>query len=120
MGVYKDEKTGTWFVKCYYTDYTGARKQKMKRGFSRQKDAKEWERQFLEQQQGSPDMSFSAMCTLFLEDKKAHAKLSSYKSEKGRLEAWVIPYFKDKPLSGITAADIRKWQAELKTATGAN
>ena len=106
-------------VKCYYTDYTGTRKQKMKRGFSRQKDAKEWERQFLEQQ-GSPDMSFSAMCTLFLEDKKAHAKLSSYKSEKGRLEAWAIPYFKDKPLNGITAADIRKWQAELKTATGAN
>jgi integrase len=120
MGVYKDEKNGTWFVKCYYTDYTGTRKQKMKRGFSRQKDAKEWERQFLEQQQGSPDMSFSAMCELFLEDKKAHAKLSSYKSEKGRLEAWVIPYFRDKPLSSITAADIRKWQAELKTATGAN
>ena len=76
----------------------------MKRGFALQREAKDWERQFLEQQQGSPDMSFSAMCELFLEDKKAHAKLSSYKSEKGRLEAWVIPYFKDKPLSGITAA----------------
>ena len=74
MPTYKDEKTGTWYVKLYYTDYTGTKKQKMKRGFSRQKDAKEWERQFLEQQQGSPDMSFSAMCTLFLEDKKAHEK----------------------------------------------
>ena len=42
MGVYKDEKTGTWFVKCYYTDYTGARKQKMKRGFQLQRDAKDW------------------------------------------------------------------------------
>ena len=120
MPSYKDEKTGTWYVKLYYTDYTGTRRQKMKRGLALQREAKDWERQFLEQQQGSPDMSFSAMCELFLEDKKAHAKLSSYKSEKGRLEAWVIPYFKDKPLSGITAADIRKWQAELKTATGAN
>ena len=65
-------------------------------------------------------MSFSAMCELFLEDKKAHTKPSSYKSEKGRLDAWVTPYFRDKPLSSITAADIRKWQAEPKTATGVN
>lgn len=120
MPTYKDEKTGTWYCKFYYTDWQGNKKQKLKRGFKLQRDAKDWERQFLEQQQGSPDMSFSAMCELFLDDKKAHAKLSSYKSEKGRLEAWVIPYFKDKPLNGITAADIRKWQAELKTATGAN
>ena len=120
MGIYKDESRGTWYVKTYYTDWTGQKKQKLKRGFKLQREAKEWERKFLDQQQGKPDMSFEAMAELFLEDKKAHAKLSSYKSEKGRLKAWVIPYFKDKPLSGITAADIRKWQAELKTATGAN
>ena len=42
MPTYKDEKTGTWFVKCYYTDYIGNKKQKKKRGFARQKDAKEW------------------------------------------------------------------------------
>ncbi len=57
MPVYKDEKTGSWYVKCYYEDYTGTRKQKMKMGFPLQRDAKEWERQFLEQQQGAPDMS---------------------------------------------------------------
>lgn len=57
MSVYKDEKTGSWYVKCYYEDYTGTRKQKMKMGFPLQRDAKEWERQFLEQQQGAPDMS---------------------------------------------------------------
>ena len=46
MPTYKDEKTGTWFVKCYYTDYIGNKKQKKKRGFARQKDAKEWEYNF--------------------------------------------------------------------------
>ena len=40
MPTYKDEKTGTWFVKCYYTDYMGNKKQKKKRGFARQKDAR--------------------------------------------------------------------------------
>lgn len=120
MPAYFDEKTKTWFCKFYYTDYTGTKKQKKKRGFKLQRDAKEWEQEFLAKQAGAPDMPFSDMCELFLEDKKAHAKLSSYKSMKGRLEGWVIPYFGDKPLNSISAADVRQWQAELKKATGAN
>lgn len=40
MPSYKDEKTGTWYVKLYYTDYTGTRRQKMKRGFALQREAK--------------------------------------------------------------------------------
>ena len=35
MPVYKDEAKGTWFVKCYYTDYTGVKRQRKKRGFKR-------------------------------------------------------------------------------------
>lgn len=46
MPVYKDDKTGTFYVKFYYQDYTGQRKQKLKRGFKLQREAKEWERQF--------------------------------------------------------------------------
>ena len=30
MPVYQDKTTKTWFVKLYYTDYTGTRKQKLK------------------------------------------------------------------------------------------
>lgn len=120
MPAYFDEKTKTWFCKFYYTDYTGTKKQKLKRGFKLQRDAKEWERDFLAKQAGAPDMPFASMCELFLEDKKAHAKLSSYNSMKGRLENWVIPYFGNTPLNAITATDVRKWQAELKKAAGAN
>lgn len=120
MGVYKDDKTGKWYVKTYYTDWTGKKKQKMKRGFLLQRDAKEWERKFLDQQQGNPAMSFEAMTELFLEDKKAHSKLSSYKSEKQRLDIWVTPYFKNKPINEITPSDVRKWQTKLKTSIGAN
>ena len=47
MPVYKDEAKGTWFVKCYYTDYTGVKRQRKKRGFKLQREAKEWERDFL-------------------------------------------------------------------------
>ena len=58
MPVYQDTERKTWYVKLYYTDYTGARKQKMKRGFKLQREAKEWERHFLETLQGTPDMTF--------------------------------------------------------------
>lgn len=119
MPAYYDEKSKNWYCKFYYTDYTGARKQKFKRGFKLQREAKEWEKNFLQMQTGQPDMAFSSMCELYLEDKKEHAKLSSYQSMKGRLDGWVIPYFQDTPLNSITAAEVRKWQGVLKNATGA-
>ena len=40
MPAYKDQKTGTRFCKFYYTDYTGAQKQKKKRGFKFQREGK--------------------------------------------------------------------------------
>ena len=49
MAAYKDEKTGTYYVKFYYTDWNGKKKQKLKRGFTRKKDAQSWERLFLEE-----------------------------------------------------------------------
>ena len=120
MGTYKDEKTGTWFVKCYYTDYTGTRKQKMKRGFALQREAKEWERDFLLKQAAQPSMPFRTLAELYLEDKKAHTKLITYETKKNRIDKWILPFFSDKTVDAITAADIRKWQAELKEARNAN
>ena len=43
MPAYYDESTKSWFCKFYYTDYTGTKKQKKKRGFKLQREAKEWE-----------------------------------------------------------------------------
>ena len=54
MPSYYDESSKTWYCKFYYTDYTGAKKQKKKRGFKLQREAKEWERAFLERLQGTP------------------------------------------------------------------
>ena len=30
MPVYKDKERGTWFIKCYYTNWDGEKKQKKK------------------------------------------------------------------------------------------
>lgn len=39
MTVYKDEKQGTWYTIFRYADWTGKKKQKMKRGFRTKRDA---------------------------------------------------------------------------------
>lgn len=114
MPSYYDENQKTWYCKFYYTDWTGQRKQKLKRGFPRQRDAKDWERNFLEKQQGSPDMAFKSLCELYLEDSRKNCKLSSYKIKKSLCDTHILPYFKDKPINKIRPADIRKWQNTIK------
>lgn len=113
MPIYKDEKTGNWFVKLYYTDYTGAKKQKLKRGFKLQREAKEWERDFLERQQGRPDMTFQTLYKLYEADLMTHTKRSTYQSILCIIKKHILPYWKDKKLNEITAADVRTWQGEI-------
>lgn len=117
MPTYKDEKTGTWYCKFYYTDWQGSKKQKLKRGFKLQREAKDWERDFLIKQSAQPSMPFRILAQLYLEDKKEHAKASSYETKESRIRNWITPFFSDKPVDTITAADVRKWQSELKNAT---
>lgn len=113
MPVYKDEKTGTWYCKFYYEDYTGNRKQKLKRGFTLQRDAKEWERTFLEKMQGTPDMTLQALYDLYIEDMSHRLRELSVEGKKNVFKNHILPYFKDKPVNQITAADVRAWQNEI-------
>ena len=43
MPVYKNKKTGSWYVMAHYQDWTGENKQKCKRGFVTKREAQEWE-----------------------------------------------------------------------------
>ena len=45
----KNGKT-MWYANFYYTDWTGEKKHICKRGFSTQREAKEYERTFMDQQ----------------------------------------------------------------------
>lgn len=47
MPVYKDEERGTWYFKTRYKDMYGRSKQKLKRGFKKQREAKLAEAEFL-------------------------------------------------------------------------
>lgn len=113
MPAYFDETTKTWYCKFYYTDYTGARKQRKKRGFRRQKDAKEWERSFLQQQQGTPDMPFQMLYDIYIEDISHRLRQYTVDIKKNMLENHVLPYLKAKPVNQITPKDIRDWQNQI-------
>ena len=115
MSVWQDKETGKWNCKLRYTDYTGQRIQKKKIGFTLKRDAEKWERDYLSKVTGSPSMPFSALCDLYLEDKKAHTKKITYNTKKNRIDKWIRPYFENVPVNKIDAASIRSWQTDIKT-----
>ena len=117
MPSYKEEN-GKWYCKFRYTDYTGTRKQKLKRGFERKKDAEAWERDFLERLAKSPDIAFCALAEAYLEDKKASCKPATYATKRNRINLWLLPAFSDRAVNTITPADVRAWQTSLTTAKG--
>lgn len=117
MPVFKDDARGTFYVKTYYTDYTGQRKQKMKRGFKLLRDAKEWERDFLERQQGTPDMTFQSLYELYIEDISHRLRENSVEGKKNVFKNRILPFFHNKPINQISAMDIRNWQ-NVQIASG--
>ena len=117
MPAYKEKTKNTWYVSFYFTDWTGTRKRHLKRGFKRQKDALEYEREFLVKQQGSPDMLFSSLYDLYQKDGVARVKETTITSREPLFKKHILPYFGNMPINKITPADIRAWQNQILQAT---
>ncbi|MBA9087511.1 integrase [Fontibacillus solani] len=113
MPVYKDEKRGTWYAKFNYTDWTGENKQKLKRGFKTQREAKAYERDFMERSQASPDMTFGNLVQLYMEDCKSRLKPTTYAGKEFLITTKLLPYFENTPINKIEPSSIRRWQNEL-------
>lgn len=113
MPVYKDEQRGTFFCSFYYTDWTGEKKKKTKRGFKLKREAQAFERSFLEQTQGEPTMLFSSLVDLYLADMKTRLRLSTVTTKEYIIRSKILPYFSNLRVDQITPAHIRRWQNEL-------
>ena len=116
MPAYKDEKTGKWFTKFYYTDWQGIKQQKWKRGFATKKEALGFERDFLEKQSANPDMTFQNLYEIYMEDMAARLKQSTLLTKKAVLQTHILPFFGSKPINEIKASDVRRWQAKLMSS----
>ena len=110
MPAYFDEKTKTWYCKFYYENWQGQKKQKMKRGFKLQREAKDWERKFLEQFARNPDISFQSLYERYKEFITLRIRESTAQSRFNMIDNHITPYFKDRIISDITPTDIMEWQ----------
>ena len=95
------------------TDYTGTQKQKKKRGFKLQREAKEWERNFLETQQADLSMTFENFVKIYNEDMRHRLREHTFIQKQYVIDKKLLPFFGKIPVSQITPAHIRKWQNSL-------
>lgn len=120
MAIYKNNN-GTWYVMIRYQDWTGARKQKCKRGFATRKEAADWELQFKLQKKASLDMTMESFCVLYEEDVRTSLKQSTWLTKENIIQKKILPYLGQRKVSEITAKDVMDWHNQmrkLKTKTG--
>ncbi|MDO5401448.1 MAG: site-specific integrase [Eubacteriales bacterium] len=115
MSVYKNADSGTWYAMCWFTDWKGERKQKCKRGFATKKEAQAWEREFLMQKQADVTMSFESFVSLYEKDVKPKLKLNTWLTKESIIQKKILPYFRKRKLSEITAKDVIDWQNEIRS-----
>lgn len=113
MKAEKNQKTGKWDIQYRYTDWQGKRRKSMKRGFATKREAEEWVRNFLMQQAVDFDMKFKDFIDLYFEDMKNRLRENTIRSKRYIVDLKIVPYFGERSMNTITAADIRKWQNEL-------
>jgi integrase len=113
MPAFKDEERKTWYASFYYTDWTGQKKRKLKRGFKKRQDALDYERDFLQKQRMSSDISFSNLVENYLEDMGTRLRTTTLANKKSLIEIKILPFFGKLPINTIKATHIRKWQNQL-------
>ena len=105
MPANKDKKTGKWNCTFYYTDWTGKKIKKMKRGFATKGEALDWERHFLLEKASSLDMTFGDFYKRYKEDVQPKVRENTWRSKEYVIEQKILPYFKDLVMREITPRD---------------
>ena len=113
MKAEKDKKTGKWLIQYRYTDWQGKRRKSTKRGFATKREAEEWLRNFLITQKADFDMKFEDFWKMYCADMETRLWEHTMRTKKYIVELKILPYFGNKRVNDITAADIRQWQNEL-------
>ena len=113
MKAEKDKKTGKWLIQYRYTDWQGKRRKSTKRGFATKREAEEWLRNFFITQKADFDMKFEDFWKMYCADMETRLREHTMRTKKYIVELKILPYFGDKRVNDITAADIRQWQNEL-------
>jgi integrase len=109
----KDGKTTLWYANFYFTDWTGKKKHICKRGFKTQREAKEYERTFMDQQNNTSDILFSSLVENYMDDMSHRLKPTTMENKRFIIDNKLLPYFGNQKVCDIDTIKIRKWQNEL-------
>lgn len=113
MSVFKDSYTESWACKFRYKNWQGEVKQHKKTGFKTQKEAKEYERAFLDKQQNCCDMTFQSLYEYYIADCEVRMKPVTVANKESNFKTVILPFFGKLKVSDISPANIRQWQTEL-------
>lgn len=102
-----------WRCQFYYKDWQGIRHKKNKRGFKTKAEADAWERDFRQRAKFRPEIRFDNFVEIYFQDMENRLRETTIESKRYMFDTKILPYFKDKSISDITAADIRAWQNTL-------
>ena len=98
MPAYKDTESGKWYSSFYYTDWTGERKRKLKRGFDTKKEALAYEAEYIRKASADMDMKMSSFIDVYFNDKVGDLKERTIKNKRYMIDVHIIPYLGDKPM----------------------
>ncbi len=113
MPAYRDSDGKHWYCKFYYKDYSGKRRQKLKRGFLTKKDALAYEESFINGNLSGGEEVFFHVYEIYIEEMSHRCKLSTMNNKTRIFETKILPYFGRMRLKDITPESIRKWQDDL-------
>lgn len=114
MAVFKDSYTGSWACKFRYKNWQGETKQHKKTGFKTQREAKEYEKEYLDKMNRSTDILFKTLAERYIEDMEIRIKPSSFNTMRKLIYARLIPFFGNLKACDISPLVIRQWQNEMK------
>ena len=114
MPAYKDGDSGMWRSQFYYTDWTGKRHKKNKRGFKTKREAQQFEAEYVRAAKADMDMTLASFTEIYFKDKEVELKQRSLRNKRYMIRTHVIPYLGEKKMNEITPADIISWQKAIK------
>lgn len=113
MPAYYDEKTKTWYCKFNYIDWNGQRRQKMKRGFPKKTDARDWEHRFIVSLKYDSKTTIGTITSTFLQELTPRRRCTTIRNYNNAIKNYINPCFQDLPLGELTEKHIIQWQNRL-------
>lgn len=113
MPTYKNPKTEKYYCKFYYTDWQGKKRQCKKEGFALQRDARQYEQDFLAKEAKDCTITFTALVEHYLKYSEAHQRHSTVEAKRSIIKKHLVSAFGPMPINKITALTVEHWQEQV-------